>query len=211
MSGDGVTTASVSEGRQCGQAPFPSNTASPCQRNGICSKAPSVVERGTPHERPKASNVMRPSLGSSHAVPTVLAIAAALAACAFIVRTQTCCALARNPPRGRFVHVHGVTLHCVEHGPANAPPLVRIHGNGAIVDEFNLGPWRRLATASSFDRPGYGHSDRPSGSVWTPQRQADLIHAMWPLAARRLFWPGAVTPAFKRCIDTSRAAACICI
>ena len=27
-----------------------------------------------------------------------------------------------------------------------------------------------------FDRPGYGHSRRPRGTLWTPEAQADLIH-----------------------------------
>ena len=27
-----------------------------------------------------------------------------------------------------------------------------------------------------FDRPGYGHSRRPRGTLWTPDAQADLIH-----------------------------------
>jgi pimeloyl-ACP methyl ester carboxylesterase len=29
----------------------------------------------------------------------------------------------------------------------------------------------------AFDRPGFGHSDRPRDTVWTPQAQADLIAA----------------------------------
>jgi pimeloyl-ACP methyl ester carboxylesterase len=29
----------------------------------------------------------------------------------------------------------------------------------------------------AFDRPGYGHSDRPRSTTWTPQAQADLINA----------------------------------
>jgi pimeloyl-ACP methyl ester carboxylesterase len=28
-----------------------------------------------------------------------------------------------------------------------------------------------------FDCPGYGHSDRPRSSIWTPEAQADLIQA----------------------------------
>ncbi len=27
-----------------------------------------------------------------------------------------------------------------------------------------------------FDRPGYGHSQRPRGTIWSPEAQADLIH-----------------------------------
>ena len=29
----------------------------------------------------------------------------------------------------------------------------------------------------AFDRPGYGHSDRPRSSLWTPEAQAGLIRA----------------------------------
>jgi len=29
----------------------------------------------------------------------------------------------------------------------------------------------------AFDRPGFGHSDRPRGKIWTPEAQADLIAA----------------------------------
>ena len=28
----------------------------------------------------------------------------------------------------------------------------------------------------AFDRPGYGHSERPRSTIWTHERQADLIH-----------------------------------
>ncbi|MDW4761789.1 alpha/beta hydrolase, partial [Escherichia coli] len=28
----------------------------------------------------------------------------------------------------------------------------------------------------AFDRPGFGHSARPRGTIWTPQAQAELIH-----------------------------------
>jgi pimeloyl-ACP methyl ester carboxylesterase len=29
----------------------------------------------------------------------------------------------------------------------------------------------------AFDRPGFGHSDRPRSTIWTPEAQADLIAA----------------------------------
>ena len=29
----------------------------------------------------------------------------------------------------------------------------------------------------AFDRPGFGYSDRPRSTVWTPEAQADLINA----------------------------------
>ena len=28
----------------------------------------------------------------------------------------------------------------------------------------------------AFDRPGFGHSARPRGTIWTPEAQADLVH-----------------------------------
>jgi len=29
----------------------------------------------------------------------------------------------------------------------------------------------------AFDRPGFGYSDRPRSTLWTPEAQADLINA----------------------------------
>ena len=29
----------------------------------------------------------------------------------------------------------------------------------------------------AFDRPGFGHSDRPRSTVWTPEAQANLLNA----------------------------------
>jgi pimeloyl-ACP methyl ester carboxylesterase len=29
----------------------------------------------------------------------------------------------------------------------------------------------------AFDRPGFGHSERPVGTLWSPEAQADLLHA----------------------------------
>jgi pimeloyl-ACP methyl ester carboxylesterase len=56
-----------------------------------------------------------------------------------------------------------------------------LHGNGVFGDDFDVSGLVRQAAERYrvvvFDRPGFGHSDRPSGRTWHPQAQADLIHA----------------------------------
>jgi pimeloyl-ACP methyl ester carboxylesterase len=85
----------------------------------------------------------------------------------------------RNPPLGRFVTVEGVRLHYMERGTGT--PLVLLHGNGSMVEDFQSSGLIDLAAKSyrviAFDRPGFGHSERPRNTVWTPTAQADLIAA----------------------------------
>jgi pimeloyl-ACP methyl ester carboxylesterase len=84
-----------------------------------------------------------------------------------------------NPPAGRFVEINGVRLHYVERGQGE--PLVLLHGNGSMVQDFEssglLGMAAKKYRVIAFDRPGFGHSERPRSTIWTPQAQADLIHA----------------------------------
>ena len=84
-----------------------------------------------------------------------------------------------NPPAGKFLDVDGVRLHFVERG--SGEPLVLLHGNGSMIQDFESSGLIDLAARSyrviAFDRPGYGHSDRPRSTIWTPEAQADLIHA----------------------------------
>jgi len=83
----------------------------------------------------------------------------------------------RHPPRGRFIEVDGVRLHYLEEG--SGPPVVLLHGNGAMAEDFVIsGVFGRLAAQHrviAFDRPGFGHSERPRGRVWTAAAQARLI------------------------------------
>ena len=69
----------------------------------------------------------------------------------------------RNPPRGRFIKVQGVRLHYVERG--TGPALVLLHGNGSMIEDFQSSGLIELAARKyrviAFDRPGFGHSDRP--------------------------------------------------
>lgn len=83
-----------------------------------------------------------------------------------------------NPPSGQFLDVQGVRLHYVEHGKGE--PLVLLHGNGSMIQDFASSGLISMAgkryRTITFDRPGFGHSSRPRGRVWTPQAQADLVH-----------------------------------
>jgi pimeloyl-ACP methyl ester carboxylesterase len=116
---------------------------------------------------------------SGSRLPLLLGTAAVLAACAWYVRLRTQAAERDNPPEGRFLTVRGVRLHYTERG--RGQPLVLLHGNGTTVRDFALsGVLERAARSYRvivFDRPGYGHSERPRARASTAAEQAELIHA----------------------------------
>jgi pimeloyl-ACP methyl ester carboxylesterase len=109
--------------------------------------------------------------------PALLAAAGLLASYVY-VRTKTREAEAANPPTGQFIEVEGVRLHYVERG--SGPTLVLLHGNGITAQDFQAsGLLDRAAEhyrVIAFDRPGFGHSDRPRNKIWTPEAQARLFH-----------------------------------
>jgi pimeloyl-ACP methyl ester carboxylesterase len=111
--------------------------------------------------------------------PVATGIVVALAAAAILNRGLATVAERRNPPKGRFITVHGVRLHYVERGTGSA--LVLLHGNGSMIEDFESSGLIDLAAKKyrviAFDRPGFGHSDRPRSTVWTPEAQADLLNA----------------------------------
>lgn len=122
---------------------------------------------------------MRPAAPlRGRALSLAVAAAAGLALCAAFVRHQTRRAERAFPPDGRFVTVDGVRLRYLEWG--DGPPLVLLHGNGMLADDFDISgvaaEAARRYRVIAFDRPGYGYSERPSGRHWTPQAQAQLIH-----------------------------------
>lgn len=86
---------------------------------------------------------------------------------------------ARTPPAGRFVEVDGVRLHYIDRG--SGTPVVLLHGNGVTVQDYEASGLLDLAAAGhrviAFDRPGFGYSDRPRTTLWTPQAQAVLLAA----------------------------------
>ena len=123
------------------------------------------------------------SLPSSHprggALPIAAGVAAAVLASALLNRWLAQKAERRNPPLGRFVTVNGVRLHLLERG--TGIPLVLLHGNGSMIQDFQCSGLIDLAAKKyrviAIDRPGFGHSNRPRSTVWTPEAQADLIAA----------------------------------
>jgi pimeloyl-ACP methyl ester carboxylesterase len=84
-----------------------------------------------------------------------------------------------SPPAGEFVEVNGVRLHYVVRGEGE--PLVLLHGNGSMIQDFQSSGLIDMAAETYrvivFDRPGFGHSERPRSTIWTDEAQAELIHA----------------------------------
>jgi pimeloyl-ACP methyl ester carboxylesterase len=114
----------------------------------------------------------------SYAVAAAAAALAVLASIATLNRHLAKRAERKNPPRGRFLRVGGVRLHYVERGEGD--PVVLLHGNGSMIEDFECSGLVDLVARDYrvivFDRPGFGHSDRPRNVVWTPDVQADAIN-----------------------------------
>ncbi len=102
----------------------------------------------------------------------------ALAVSAIVNRQLATRAERRSRPIGRFIEVNGVRLHYLERGKGN--PLVLLHGNGGMIQDFETSGLIEIAAKRYrvivFDRPGYGYSERPRGTIWTPDAQAELLH-----------------------------------
>ncbi len=109
----------------------------------------------------------------------LLAVAAVLIVLALVNYAVARWAERRHPPRGAFLEVDGTKLHYSDRGAGR--PVVLLHGNAVTGDDYNpSGVAERLVGAFRviiFDRPGFGHSDRPRGRGWTAAEQADVIHA----------------------------------
>jgi len=119
----------------------------------------------------------------------LLACAVALAALALVNVALARWAERKHPPTGSFVEVDGVRLHYTDRGTER--PVVLLHGNAVTGADYDTsGVAERLVGSSCrvvvFDRPGFGHSDRPRGRTWTAEQQADLLHqALARLDVRR--------------------------
>jgi pimeloyl-ACP methyl ester carboxylesterase len=107
-----------------------------------------------------------------------VAAAAALGIAALVNRSLAKKAERENPPAGKFMNVGNVRLHYVDHGTGE--PLILLHGNGSMIQDFASSGLIQMASQKhrviAFDRPGFGHSARPRGTIWTPEAQADLVH-----------------------------------
>jgi pimeloyl-ACP methyl ester carboxylesterase len=104
---------------------------------------------------------------------------AALAAgtAAYYVQRRSARAERAHRPLGRFIDVDGVRLHYLDEG--DGPPLVLLHGLGSMVEDFVLSGLVREASKRyrviAFDRPGYGHSERPRRMRFGAAAQAELV------------------------------------
>ena len=107
-----------------------------------------------------------------------LAGAAVLAASALWNSSRARRAERDHPPRGRFPEVDGTRLHYLERGSGAA--VVLLHGNVVTAEDYVWsGVFDRLVERGhrlvAIDRPGFGHSERPQGKLWTPAAQARLL------------------------------------
>jgi pimeloyl-ACP methyl ester carboxylesterase len=85
----------------------------------------------------------------------------------------------KHPPGGGFIEVDGVRLHYTDRGAGL--PIVLVHGNAVAGDDWNTSGVAELLLRDGhrvivFDRPGFGHSERPHGRAWTAMQQAELLH-----------------------------------
>lgn len=117
---------------------------------------------------------------TGHPVATAAAAGVAVLAVTALVNHRLArAAERRDPPQGRFLEIDGVRLHYVAAG--HGPTLVLLHGNGSMIQDFAssglLAQAAERYRVIAFDRPGFGHSSRPRGTLWSPDRQAALIGA----------------------------------
>jgi pimeloyl-ACP methyl ester carboxylesterase len=107
--------------------------------------------------------------------PALRVALAAAAGAGLFARSQVRRAEQAHPPRGKFA----AGLHYIERG--FGVPVVLLHGLGSMLEDFELSGLVDQASRRyhvfAFDRPGYGHSRRPRGTLWTPLAQARLLRA----------------------------------
>ena len=131
-----------------------------------------------------SQRLRRPSIRTSN----VLTGIAGLAALAVFNYAAARRAERKYPPEGRFIEVDGVRLHYTDRGAGR--PVVLLHGNAVSGHDFDtsnvVDQLIRTNRVIVFDRPGFGHSERPRGRAWTAAQQADLLHkALVALHVRR--------------------------
>jgi hypothetical protein len=96
---------------------------------------------------------LRQSLPGQHPNPKATSFAGAaavtvgaLAALALVNRYFAKKAVHDNPPAGRFLDLNGVRIHYVERG--SGEPLVLLHGNGSMIQDFESSGLIDLAAKS---------------------------------------------------------------
>jgi pimeloyl-ACP methyl ester carboxylesterase len=113
-------------------------------------------------------------------VETVLVIIAAIVAASILANFAfQLVAERKNPPIGKFIECDGVRLHYIERGKPDAPCVVLLHGNGTMLQDLTISGIVDLLARNNrvicFDRPGFGHSQRPRSRLWTATAQANLL------------------------------------
>jgi pimeloyl-ACP methyl ester carboxylesterase len=102
-----------------------------------------------------------------------------LAGAAVIAQRHATEAERRYPPSGRLISASGTRLHYIERGRGR--PVVFLHGNGTMLADLVISgvidQTARGYRAIAFDRPGFGHSERPRGRNWTAAAQASALVA----------------------------------
>jgi pimeloyl-ACP methyl ester carboxylesterase len=118
-------------------------------------------------------------MSNSRATTALAVTAAALGAAALLNHASARRAERRHPPQGRFVTAGGIGLHYLEAGPPGGTPVVLLHGNAVRAEDWAAsGVFDLLARTHrviAFDRPGYGHSERPRDRLWTAEAQAGVF------------------------------------
>lgn len=131
------------------------------------SLAPSLLGNGRRNRMAAWTGV-----GKTIALGALALAAAAVANYAFARRAEQ-----HNPAEGKFVYVDGVRLHYIERG--SGPPIVLLHGNGAMARDFVISGLLDALSADhrviAFDRPGFGYSERPHNRLWNAEGQAALL------------------------------------
>jgi pimeloyl-ACP methyl ester carboxylesterase len=115
-------------------------------------------------------------LGNRALMAGAVGVGAALGGLMFWSRRRARGAERANPPMGTFVEADGVRLHYVSRGRGR--PVVFLHGLGGMVQDWHLSLLDRAARnwrCIAFDRPGYGWSERPRWTQWTPEKQAETL------------------------------------
>lgn len=108
----------------------------------------------------------------------ILAGVAGLAALAVANHAAARRAERKHPAEGHFITVDGVRLHYTDRGTGS--PVVLVHGNAVSGHDYDTSGVAEALIRTNrliiFDRPGFGHSERPRGRAWTAAQQAELLH-----------------------------------
>ena len=82
-------------------------------------------------------------------------------------------------PDSKYVEIaEGMRIRYIEAGPADAPVILLVHGNGISLDTWR--PWVKVLAADyrvvALDLPGHGLTRSPQGWDADPQAFAEVIH-----------------------------------